>query len=93
MSTPHMHKDVIIAWAQGKPIEQRNHHKEPWQKAPATPSWSCQKYYRIKPEPKILHGFIDALMLEDTKNPYAVFRPNKLTSNAIPCTLTFFPDA
>ncbi len=93
MSTPHMHKDVIIAWAQGKPIEQRNHHKEPWQKAPATPSWSCQKYYRVKPEQVILHGFIDPTTLHPTDMPFTVFKPYQATFKDIPCTLTFFPDA
>ena len=85
--------DKAILYTLQRQIEQRNLHKEPWQKAPATPSWSCQKYYRVKPEPTILHGFIDPTTLHPTDMPFTVFRPYQATSKDIPCTLTILPDA
>lgn len=50
MKTPHKHKDLIIAWANGATIE-RTHFSEGWIVS-EPPSWDLFQEYRIKPEPK-----------------------------------------
>lgn len=46
----HKHCEMIIAWANGRPIEFRTNNGV-WRDATA-PSWNIHNEYRIKPEPK-----------------------------------------
>jgi len=52
--TPHPHKDLIIAWANGAKIQRKNVLTEEWTDAANSPLWSPDTEYRIKPEPIIL---------------------------------------
>ena len=91
MPTPHKHATLIKQWADGATIEVLRENYG-WTLA-TNPEWLPIEQYRVKPERMVLHGFIDPLMLNYNKNPYAIFRPYQATSNDIPCTLTVFPDA
>jgi hypothetical protein len=54
MKIPHIHADVIKAWADGAEIEVRyntNTNSNGWLPADA-PNWSLSCSYRVKPEPK-----------------------------------------
>ena len=50
MSTPHKHKDLIIAWANGEKIQVFNVEKT-WVDVDR-PMWGVDVTYRIKPQPK-----------------------------------------
>jgi len=52
--TPHPHKDLIIAWANGAQIQRKYALTEEWTNASNSPLWSPDTEYRIKPEPVIL---------------------------------------
>lgn len=51
--TPHKHRDVIIAWANGARIEYRNFDSNVWQEI-SNPNWMAYIEYRIKQEPKLV---------------------------------------
>ena len=51
MNKPHKHADLIKAWADGAEIEFFDIFLKEWIISP-TPSWSEDRAYRIKPEPK-----------------------------------------
>lgn len=52
MKTPHVHAEVIKAWADGATIEVRT-TVGPWQELPdIQPMWHPDQEYRVKPEPK-----------------------------------------
>ena len=51
MGTPHIHAEVIKAWADGAKIQWFNSAIDRWSDI-ATPSWNIEFKYRIKPEPK-----------------------------------------
>jgi hypothetical protein len=66
MKTPHVHKDLIIAWANGQIVEIKSMGK--WQDVDEyfytlqTPVWYENMEYRIKPEPKpdlVYYGAFD----------------------------------
>jgi len=46
----HKHADLIIAWANGAPIQWKDRHGQ-WEDM-GEPLWSENHEYRIKPEPK-----------------------------------------
>lgn len=46
--TPHIHRDVIIAWANGAQIQRKRYNTTTWEDV-TYPSWLDQQY-RIKPE-------------------------------------------
>lgn len=48
---PHIHAELIKAWADGAKIQFKNMDGE-WQDCTTTPGWSVLSLYRIKPEPK-----------------------------------------
>jgi hypothetical protein len=48
MLKPHKHRDLIIAWAKGAPIEFFHESREVWEIA-HTPSWEPLTKYRLKP--------------------------------------------
>ena len=49
MGTPHKHRDVIIAWANGREIEYEDGGK--WYPT-VCPDWYTNVEYRIKPKPE-----------------------------------------
>jgi len=57
MGKPHVHKDLIIAWANGAEIEFKLQEETEWRSyqtlgVPNNPMWNETTSYRIKPEPK-----------------------------------------
>lgn len=51
MKKPHIHADVIKAWADGAEIEYLDFNSGIWMPA-SNPWWVEDRVYRIKPEPK-----------------------------------------
>lgn len=51
MNKPHVHKDLIIAWANGAEIEYFDFDINKWVPTIA-PDWCVNSKYRIKPQPK-----------------------------------------
>jgi hypothetical protein len=51
---PHQHRDAIIAWANGAPIQRRRFGDQKWidcaQSGLLQPSWSANFEYRPKPD-------------------------------------------
>jgi hypothetical protein len=47
----HVHKDLIIAWANGADIEFYDGSIWKWVDSPSSPSWYPTTQYRIKPTP------------------------------------------
>ena len=91
MPTPHKHAEIIKKWADGHKIQIKV--GEEWLDIDFDAPTFTSDYYRVKPEPTILHGFIDANTLTLVDQPYTVFRLTQNSVNNTPCTLTFFPDA
>jgi len=52
--TPHPHKDLIIAWANGAQIQRKYALTGEWADVSGSPLWSPDTEHRIKPEPVIL---------------------------------------
>jgi hypothetical protein len=50
-NAPHVHAEIIKAWADGAEIEYFDDYDGRWLIA-TTPSWQTANSYRIKPEPK-----------------------------------------
>lgn len=48
----HKHYDMIVAWAEGKNIQNFNENTGEWQDLIAPPYWIKNFQYRIKPEEK-----------------------------------------
>ena len=46
----HKHYDMIVAWAEGKQIQNFNENTGEWQDLIAPPYWIQNFQYRIKPE-------------------------------------------
>jgi len=62
MKTPHIHADIIKAWADGEQIELLNQHTKHWVPIGAEPCWFAGSIFRIKPEPKpdvVYYGAFD----------------------------------
>lgn len=51
MNQPHIHKDLIIAWANGAVIQRKDDIDGAWKDC-AVPVWNPDNEYRIKPEPE-----------------------------------------
>ena len=52
MKTPHKHKELIHAWAEGATIQSLTYSVK-WEDCPMNlPAWDEDTTYRIKPEPK-----------------------------------------
>jgi len=97
MLTPHKHAEIIKAWADGAKIEVLINEYSPsgdcgnsWKPA-ETPTWNIALQYRIKPEPRIVEGFISL--------PATSGHRNFLTNVSIyekkyykRCTITIHPD-
>jgi len=49
MNKPHIHKDTIIAWANGAQIQYRD-HEFVWWDCTGTPGWGEEAVYRVKPD-------------------------------------------
>lgn len=49
--TPHVHAEIIKAWADGKPIEWRRKSSPVWEMLSSDrPGWYSENEYRVKPE-------------------------------------------
>lgn len=51
MNKPHIHRDVIRAWADGAQIQSKFSNKG-WLDITDNPQWYIDTIYRVKPEPK-----------------------------------------
>jgi hypothetical protein len=47
----HKHYDMIVAWAEGKTIQNFNDRRMCWEDLTGDPYWVSSFQYRIKPEP------------------------------------------
>lgn len=55
---PHVHAEVIKAWADGAEIEYRHEDSHVWRVAD-NPTWNLYIRYRVKPEPVVkYHGIL-----------------------------------
>ena len=48
----HQHYDMIVAWAEGKTVQNFNDRRMCWEDLTGDPYWVDSFQYRIKPEPK-----------------------------------------
>ena len=48
----HKHYDCIVAWAEGKTVQNFNDRRMCWEDITGDPYWVDSFQYRIKPEPK-----------------------------------------
>lgn len=48
----HKHYDMIVAWAEGKTVQNFNDRRMCWEDLTGDPYWIDSFQYRIKPEPK-----------------------------------------
>ena len=48
----HKHYDCIVAWAEGKTVQNFNDRRMCWEDITGDPYWVNSFQYRIKPEPK-----------------------------------------
>lgn len=88
MPTPHRHANIIKAWADGIKVQYKNHATNEWNDVD-TPSWVGEEY-RIKPEPKILHGFA---LYNEHLGTFQFQENNNRFFAGKPAILTFLPDA
>lgn len=63
--TPHKHRDVIIAWANGAEIQRRSEGESDWVDS-VNPVFSVRSEYRIKP--KIVKRFGWVVLPQDPKD-------------------------
>jgi len=54
MGKPHVHADLIKAWADGAEIEQYHENFQCWEQTSA-PMWHPMVKYRIKPQPMVFY--------------------------------------
>ena len=62
----HKHYDCIVAWAEGKTVQNFNDRRMCWEDITGDPYWVNSFQYRIKPEPKpdvVKHFFVEAHFL------------------------------
>lgn len=78
MPTPHKHRDVIIAWANGEQIQWRNTHSSYWRdwEGGQTPAFGIpDNEYRIKPKPLVRYmAVVAGTMGPCSSNLYATYR-------------------
>tara|TARA_R110000868_G_scaffold98434_1_gene270877 strand:+ start:161 stop:436 length:276 start_codon:yes stop_codon:yes gene_type:complete len=48
----HKHYDMIVAWAEGRTIQNFNDRRMCWEDITGDPYWVSHFQYRVKPEPK-----------------------------------------
>ena len=53
----HKHYDCIVAWAEGKTIQNFNDRRMCWEDLTGDPYWVSNFQYRIKPEPDVVKIF------------------------------------
>ena len=53
----HKHYDMIVAWAEGKTIQNFNDRRMCWEDLTGDPYWIDSFQYRIKPEPDVVKIF------------------------------------
>jgi len=66
MKTPHIHAELIKAWADGAEIQVKPHGEVSWRDR-SNPSWDEDCDYRIKPEPKPDVSYY--VVVEENKRP------------------------
>jgi hypothetical protein len=77
---PHVHAEVIIAWAMGARI-QHSFDGIKWEDCTGNPSFSVDNHYRVKPKPpKDIELYANAEMYKGTDISYAVLA-NELVGN------------
>lgn len=77
---PHVHAEVIIAWAMGAQI-QYSFDGIKWEDCTGNPSFSVDNYYRVKPKPpKNIELYANAEMCKGINLSYAV-SANELLGN------------
>lgn len=54
--TPHVHKDLIIAWSMGEEIEVFDKSKKEWVLV-QSPLWGVESKYRIRQRTTVINGF------------------------------------
>ena len=69
--TPHVHAEVIKAWADGKTIEWRTDASMKWSRAPS-PTFRHDYEYRVKPEEAV-----DYTIVTNSGIPCGKFDPQK----------------
>lgn len=75
--TPHVHADLIKAWADGAEIEVQSSTGGTWAPAP-NPKWLCDQSYRIKPKPPI--EVVDNLRYDPDVGVHFSVSPSPATS-------------
>lgn len=53
----HKHYDCIVAWAEGKTVQNFNDRRMCWEDIAGDPYWVDSFQYRIKPEPDVVKIF------------------------------------
>ena len=53
----HKHYDCIVAWAEGKTVQNFNDRRMCWEDITGDPYWVDSYQYRIKPEPDVVKIF------------------------------------
>ena len=64
MKTPHIHAELIKAWADGAEIQFRYNANIPWSNVIGVCGWDKDCEFRIKPEPKpdrVYYGIFDGV--------------------------------
>jgi hypothetical protein len=74
---PHVHAEVIKAWADGVEVQHWSTPREKWEDV-ANPSWFSNAKYRIKPQPKPEPVTWYQVVC---KNDYGMFIPDGLFSS------------
>jgi len=76
MGTPHLHREIIKAWADGAEIQTRLDASVMWTDVVSdSPSFSPTFEYRIKPKIVKREGWVNiyrAIIGDDTRNAYGV---------------------
>ena len=81
MTTPHTHRDVIIAWANGETIQIKGKNGE-WFDCTSAPAWLSNSNYRIKPKDIIKYMYISSSMHTTPAKDCESFHNLKLIFNA-----------
>jgi len=58
---PHIHKDLIIAWANGEEIQYLSEVTNRWHDITWTPDWDIGSKYRVKPKPSMLDKLMHSI--------------------------------
>ncbi len=78
--TPHIHADVIKAWADGAEIEWKHSYENEfsWRPSPK-PSWFPEVQYRVRPEPR--RDFFKYVDVHPNADTYLVYDAPSRSTN------------